>query len=157
MIKKYQGFTLIEMLVVVAIIGMLSSLIFGGLISSSRAKARDAKRIADIANMQSVLELYYTKFGFYPEAQSDWETFAMILTSSETGIGISKIPKDPLASTGKSYFYARSEDSNNLGQDYVLGAQLETKDQALDEDIDGNIFGVDCGESVGDMIYCVKP
>jgi len=71
MIKKYQGFTLIEMLVVVAIIGMLSSLIFGGLISSSRAKARDAKRIADIANMQSVLELYYTKFGFYPEAQSD--------------------------------------------------------------------------------------
>jgi hypothetical protein len=62
-----------------------------------------------------------------------------------------------LASTGKSYFYARSEDSNNLGQDYVLGAQLETKDQALDEDIDGNIFGVDCGESVGDMIYCVKP
>jgi len=79
------------------------------------------------------------------------------LTSPETGIGISKIPKDPLASTGKSYFYARSEDQDSLGQDYVLGARLETKDTALDEDIDGNVLGVDCGEPVGDMIYCVKP
>jgi len=157
MIKnKKQGFTLIEMLVVVAIIGMLGSLIFGGLISSSRAKARDAKRIADIANMQSVFELYYTKFAFYPEPQSDWAAFTQVLVSPETGIGISKLPKDPLdnkSSTNRSYMYGRSDD----GQSYVIGARLETKDQSLDNDIDGTVYGVDCGQEVGDMVYCVQP
>lgn len=153
---KKQGFTLIEMLVVVAIIGMLGSLIFGGLISSSRSKARDAKRIADVANLQSVMELYYTKYGFYPEAQSNWDAFTSILISEETGIGISKIPKDPLdnkSTTNRTYMYGRGEE----GQDYVLGARMETKDQSLDNDIDGTNFGVDCGQEVGDMVYCVKP
>ncbi len=148
-----KAFTLVEMLVVVAIIGMLASLIFGGLITSARAKARDARRIADLANIQSVLELYYSKFGFYPEPQTNWEDFTTILTGPEIGIGISKVPKEPLASVGKTYYYGRSTD----GQDYVLGAVLETKDPTLDDDFDGIIYGVDCGPAVGDMIYCIKP
>jgi hypothetical protein len=49
--------------------------------------------------------------------------------------------------------YGRGEE----GQDYVLGARMETKDQSLDNDIDGTNFGVDCGQEVGDMVYCVKP
>ncbi len=155
--NKKQGFTLIEMLVVVAIIGMLGSLIFGGLISSSRAKARDAKRISDIANLQSVMELYYNKYGYYPEGTingSDitaWTAFTDILISANTGIGISKLPKDPLNSSGRSYIYVRSSDQ----QDYVLGAKLESKDQlSSDNSIIGTVYGISCGT---DMIYCVKP
>jgi len=72
------------------------------------------------------------------------------LTSEETGINITKIPKDPLASSGKNYFYATN------GQEYILGALLETKDQSLDDDLDGTQLGADCGEETGDLIYCIS-
>ncbi len=60
-----KAYTLIEMLMVVAIIGVLASSIIIGL-GASRASARDARRITDLKNVQVVLELYYSKYGFYP-------------------------------------------------------------------------------------------
>lgn len=60
------GFTLIELLVVIAIIGMLSTIAVVAL-NSARAKGRDAKRIADIRQMQTGFELYATdRSGRYP-------------------------------------------------------------------------------------------
>ncbi len=59
------GFTLIELLVVVAIIGLLASVVMVSL-NSARAKARDAKRISDLRQIQIALELFHTDNGFYP-------------------------------------------------------------------------------------------
>ena len=56
--KKLRGFTLVELLVVIAIIGLLSTLAVVSL-NSARGKARDAKRLADIRQVQTGLELYY--------------------------------------------------------------------------------------------------
>ncbi|MBI3963654.1 MAG: type II secretion system protein [Candidatus Kerfeldbacteria bacterium] len=53
-----KGFTLVELLVVIAIIGLLATLAFVSL-NSARAKARDAKRVSDVRQIQSALELYY--------------------------------------------------------------------------------------------------
>lgn len=61
------AFTLIELLVVIAIIGILSTLAVVSL-QGARAKARDAKRITDIRQMQTALELYYTDWNEYPSA-----------------------------------------------------------------------------------------
>jgi len=58
--KKEKGFTLIEMLVVVAVIGLLASLILVGL-SSFRTRGRDTRRVADTKEIQNGLELYYMK------------------------------------------------------------------------------------------------
>ncbi|PIW79613.1 MAG: pilus assembly protein, partial [Parcubacteria group bacterium CG_4_8_14_3_um_filter_48_16] len=59
-ILNKKGFTLIELLVVIAIIGLLSTLAVVAL-NNARLKARDAKRIADIKQIQTALELYYTE------------------------------------------------------------------------------------------------
>ena len=53
-----KGFTLIELLVVIAIIGLLSTLAVVAL-GSARLKARDAKRVSDLKQIQTALELYY--------------------------------------------------------------------------------------------------
>lgn len=63
--QKNRGFTLIELLVVIAIIGILSSIVFVSL-NSARSKARDAKRIADVKQLMTALELYYGQNGYYP-------------------------------------------------------------------------------------------
>lgn len=65
MIKKQKGFTLIELLVVIAIIGLLSTLAVVAL-NSARSKARDAKRVSDIKQIQTSLELYYADNSGYP-------------------------------------------------------------------------------------------
>lgn len=62
-----KGFTLIEMLVVIAIIGLLSSVVVIGL-GGARSKARDARRVADIRSIQSALEVDYTAVGGYSSA-----------------------------------------------------------------------------------------
>ncbi len=63
--KKHKGFTLIELLVVIAIIGLLSTLAVVAL-NNARMKARDAKRVSDIKQIQTALELYYNDANGYP-------------------------------------------------------------------------------------------
>jgi len=63
--RKQKGFTLIELLVVIAIIGLLSTLAVVSL-NSARQKSRDAKRVADIKQVQTALELYFQDQSGYP-------------------------------------------------------------------------------------------
>ncbi|MFH1430372.1 MAG: prepilin-type N-terminal cleavage/methylation domain-containing protein [Candidatus Uhrbacteria bacterium] len=65
--QKRRGFTLIELLVVIAIIGLLATLAVIA-VSSARVKARDARRISDIKQVQSALELYAVSNSGYPGA-----------------------------------------------------------------------------------------
>lgn len=63
--KTGNGFTLIEVMVVVAIVGILAAVIGVNAIDSGR-QGRDAKRQADIRILQSAIELYKNKYGQYP-------------------------------------------------------------------------------------------
>ncbi|MFN3301932.1 MAG: type II secretion system protein [Patescibacteria group bacterium] len=123
MIKRKKGFTLIELLVVIAIIGILAAIGITAL-SSARAKARDAKRIADLKNIQAALELYFNDKGNYPTGTSltlgtgsDCNGSAcIILCSGETTTGFQNtactggtpvtymglVPKDPSAAPNAS-------------------------------------------------------
>jgi len=64
--KANKGFTLIELLVVIAIIGLLSTLAVVAL-NSARQKSRDSKRVADLKQVQTALELYFADENGYPE------------------------------------------------------------------------------------------
>lgn len=63
---KRTGFTLIEVLVAVAIIAILAAVMYSNFGQSS-AVTRDAERKADLRAVQSALELYKLKYGRYPE------------------------------------------------------------------------------------------
>lgn len=65
-LNNNKGFTLIELLVVVAIIALLSSVALIALISA-RQKSRDARRLADMTQMNTGLELYYAAYSGYPQ------------------------------------------------------------------------------------------
>ncbi|MAZ67608.1 prepilin-type cleavage/methylation domain-containing protein [bacterium] len=136
--KRDRGFTLIELLVVIAIIGILSSVVLASL-NSARQKSRDARRIGDIKQLQLALEMYYDSNNGYP--------------TSTAALAPDYIPVEPTdPQTGAVYTYAASSTSN-----YVLRATLESDHNALDSDIDGTVFSVDCTDASSPYYYCVQP
>ncbi len=162
-----KGFTLIELLIVIAIIGILASILLVSL-GGARAAARDARRIADLRQVQGALELYYNKCGKYPGNSgalcdipsgitdpdngndiAGWSQFSQQLILA--GIGITAIPVDPTNSA--TYRYQYDLDTSD-GQKYVLGATLEKANQALDNDVDTPAFGATM--SCTDPVYCVQ-
>ncbi|HRY62547.1 MAG TPA: type II secretion system protein [Candidatus Paceibacterota bacterium] len=104
---KKKGFTLIELLVVIAIIGILSSVVVVSL-NSARAKARDAKRVADLEAVKAALSLYFDTNQAYP--------------ATLAGIGTEFLASQPVPPTANEvYLYVPSAD----GLSYHLGATLE--------------------------------
>lgn len=78
LIKKYsQGFTLIELIVVISIIGILATLILINY-SGARAKARDSKRKESLSTYQSAVEAYFDDYDVYPKAGRSFDA-AVIL------------------------------------------------------------------------------
>jgi len=64
--QKSSGFTLIEVLVAITIIGILAGVITINFVSSGQ-QSRDAKRQSDLQSLQNAVELYKNKYGRYPE------------------------------------------------------------------------------------------
>jgi len=62
-----RGFTIIELLVVMAIIGMLASIILV-VFSGIQAKSRDTRRMQDVRELKKALSLYYVNTNRFPEA-----------------------------------------------------------------------------------------
>ncbi len=135
--NKQTGFTLLELLVVIGIIGLLASIIVINL-TGARKRARDTKRIADVRTLQTSMEDYYGKNGKYPTLISD-------LVS---GGQISIWPQDPLSPSGtvcaansdNCYYYAYYTPGGTIGpQSYHIGASLEdTASLVLNQDRDCN-------------------
>lgn len=127
--KTQKGFTLLELLVVIGIIGLLASILVVNL-TSARRRARDTKRVADIRNLQTASEDYYGKNGKYPTLISD------LVTAGNIPIW----PLDPLTPSGtvctgnsdNCYWYAYYTPAGALGpQSYSLGASLEDSGSQL--------------------------
>jgi prepilin-type N-terminal cleavage/methylation domain-containing protein len=159
--NKNKGFTLIEMLVVIAVIGLLAALILVGL-SSFRVRGRDTRRIADVKEVQNGLELYYMKNGHYPIVSGTtpndrWSNLTLQLTDPQENLGITQVPQDPNhnpsdPNNSPSYDYA----SDAAGQHYVIAVRLEDQKSALlNDDIDQLPFTPSVNIDCTDPVYCV--
>jgi prepilin-type N-terminal cleavage/methylation domain-containing protein len=63
--KRSQGFTIVELLIVIVVIGILALLVITTY-SGIQAKARNAKRQTDIQSLQTQLEAFFSQNGYYP-------------------------------------------------------------------------------------------
>ena len=94
-----KGFTLVELLVVISIIGILSGLLFANF-GGVREKSRDGVRKSDLGHIQSALELYRADQGSYPALGGLPGDFPLecnkILQNQEGSITyMKKVPCDP--------------------------------------------------------------
>lgn len=90
-----KGFTLIELLVVIAIIGILAAVVLVSL-NSARQKSRDARRLADVRQIMTALEIYYNDNGGYPAHE----------TRSINGINV-QVPDDAAGSPAFSTYLSQ--------------------------------------------------
>lgn len=126
---KTRGFTLIELLVVISIIGMLSSVVLAS-ISNVKAKARDVKRLSDLRQLVTVLELYKSKNGVYPNntgTPCGWnvgnQTYVLLNGASGPLNGLIGEVRDPTQTGCSGIRYYRYPASYGCTRAfYVLGA-----------------------------------
>jgi len=115
--KTNKGFTLIEILVVIAILSGLVAILFPNFMEV-RQRARDSQRKSDMKTLQKALEMYkentfppaYPATGSLPGPCASWSPY------------MSKIPGDPSTNCTRKYYYVRTA-GDNLS--YVLAACLE--------------------------------
>jgi len=119
---KKKGFTLIELLVVIAIIGLLSTLSVVAL-NSARQKSRDAKRVADVKQIQTALELYYNDNNGYPSALAEGDELSASSIIYMNAVPSAPIPADTTACASKNtYIYTQTVSGASYTIDYCLGA-----------------------------------
>jgi prepilin-type N-terminal cleavage/methylation domain-containing protein len=124
--KVNKGFTIIEVLVVIAIIAILTTLIFPSL-NNMKKKNRDAERIADISSIQLGLALYYSQHPTrgYPKDINDNSDFSPKYVTADS-------LTDP---DGKNYTYVPLTNittPNAKCTYYHLGAVLELPSAQID-------------------------
>ena len=125
--KLQRGFTLVELLVVIAIIGILATLLLLQL-GVARQRARDAKRIADVNQVRTAIELYFDDNGWYPQQVSYTAAVGLLVPKYLT-----LPPVDPLNAGLYEYRYAYHTTNQTM---FHLWAELEQWAQALNSDSD---------------------
>ena len=115
-----RGFTLIELVVVIAIISLIASLAIVQF-SSVKARARDVERERDMKTFQTALALYVASrrvFPIYSGVITGTDAMSAALLGDSA---IPTIPRDPINSDVYLYSYASAD-----GVAYTLSYTLET-------------------------------
>lgn len=129
-LKRQSGFTLIEVLVVIVIIGILFSVVVLNL-EGTTDDARVKAALQDVRTLDQALEIYKLQNGFYPSTEQGLEALVRRPSghpeprSWKPGGYVKSLPKDPW---GAPYQYLNpgtrgTIDVYSLGADGQLGGE----------------------------------
>lgn len=141
--NRNKGFSLIEILVVIGIMGTLVTILLPNFIGA-RQRGQDSRRKLDIGNFAAALENYRSVNGTYPAAKTD-----LVPTY------ITTLPTDPVS--GYTYEYTSLPTlCTNSGDpsyctDYTLGALLNATSTC------STYPATTCGPSSAACNYCIGP
>ncbi len=157
-LNSQKGFTLIEMVIVIAVMGVLMGIAFRGF-SSIQQNARDTRRFADLRTVATQLELFFARCGHYPTASQScrgtqslnegsltWTQLRTLLGT--TVVREADVPVDPLIARSPADQYQYHFGPNGLS--YVIGARPERPGH-INPDATGMVFGLNC-----DGFYCLR-
>ncbi len=136
--KSVCGFTIVEVIVVIAIVAVLTVIIFPS-INNIRAKNRDAERVSDIATIQLALSFYKNKIGQYPMSLE--ELFDEGYITNETFL-------DP---NGEPYTYVALNRGSGVCTYYHLGTTLEMASGQIDM---ADTFSSEVEPTTNNYSYC---
>jgi len=157
--KGILGFTLVELLVVMSIIGVLATILSSGF-RSAQVRGRDAQRKSDLKELSNSLELFYSDYGRYPSDSAGSIVACPYRLPPDSGDVCSwgsgefydgkttyfkEMPIDPNGDF--SYYYKIVPGSEN--QKYQIFARLEnTKDKnCLGGNCEVSQVSINCGSS----------
>lgn len=128
-----SGFTLVELLIVISIIGILARFLFVNF-AEVRIRGRDTRRKSDLTSMKQALRLYYNDYQRYPASDEADRILgcgadgieicawgSAFVAGSTTYMG--ELPADPINIGAQVYHYVQSDD----GEDFQLWTVMENK------------------------------
>ena len=140
--KRRRGYTLIELLIVVAIIGIIAAIAIPNLLSAID-KSKQKRSVADIRNIATGVETYLVDNSHYPIATS----MATISSLNPVSLGIQpNYLKVCPTRDGWGGSYRYGSDSAGTGSDYTISSY--GKDGAVSASSVGVTHDFDC-----DIIY----
>jgi len=144
-----RGFTLIELVLVMGILAILSTIILGNF-NTTLKKGRDAQRKNDFSQIQKALENYYEDNQTYPLFT---DIFGKKLCKSEKclvngeTVYMVKVPNDPSSAT-YVYVYAPDLSTPGAAHSYYLYSFMEnTNDTSQNLSVTGFTTQADCNKS----------
>ncbi len=122
--RKQTGFTLLEVMVVVVILGILASFVVPNLLGN-KEKADQQKAVTDIVALENALDMYKLDNSVYPTTDQGLEALVTKPTNPEPrnyreGGYIKRLPKDPW---GNDYQYLSPGDKGTIDV-FTLGADV---------------------------------